>query len=198
MGKAGRKAVALALGGLALTAGLAACGDGSGYAQAYVVGEVYCPGDIFATCVLMSDGDIVGPVGNGILDDILAGMVLSPYSGGYRFTRQSSVTNVTYRRITVVQSATAYAGRRPVTPSAEVSDEKSGDTYSAGGRSYPKSPTYQKRQAAAVASRAAAARYAKQQQEQQDDVPPGYGKKSSGSRASLKTGYRAAVSRSGK
>lgn len=198
-----RKAAALALSTLALTAGLAACGDG-GYAQAYVVGEAYCPNDIFATCVVMSDGDIVGPVGNGILDDILAGMVLSPYGSGYRFTRQTAVTNVSYRRITVVQPATAYAGRGPVTPSAEVTEEKADDTYNSGGASYPKSPAYQRRQAAArasaAASKAAAARYARQQ-EQQDDVPPGHTKQPGGKKpggGTAKTSGFFSRSRSGK
>ena len=176
MGRNGKRVAALA--GLALAAVLTACGSSGGYTYAYVVGEAYCPGNPFATCVVMSDGDIVGPVGQSELASILYGMVLSPYSGGYRFTRQpSSVTTVRYARITHVAAATAYAGRSPVSPAAEVSEEKSGDTYNAGGKSYPKSPAYQRKQAAArasvAASRAAASRYAAQQREPQDDVPSG-------------------------
>lgn len=181
-------AVAVAAG--AATTGCA--GDGS-YVAAYVVGETYCPGNPFVTCVVMSDGDIVGPVGQSVLASVLYGMVLSPYSDGYRFTRQpSTVTNVSYRRITVVQQAVKYAGRKPVTPAAEASAEKSGDTYSAGGKSYPRSPAALTRKAVqaralaskAAVSRAAASRYAKQQREPQDDVPAGYRKPSTG-------GYRA-------
>jgi hypothetical protein len=189
MGTTWKRAAAACAVAVAAGTALAGCGGDGGYAPAYVVGETYCPGNPFATCVVMSDGDIVGPVGQSLLADVLYGMVLSPYSGGYRFTRQpSAVTNVSYHRITVVQQAVKYAGRKPVTPAAEASAEKSGDTYSAGGKSYPRSPAALKRkavQARALASkvavsRAAASRYAKQQREPQDGAPAGYRKPATG------------------
>lgn len=189
MGTTWKRAAAACAVAVAAGTALAGCGGDGGYVPAYVVGETYCPGNPFATCVVMSDGDIVGPVGQSVLASVLYGMVLSPYSGGYRFTRQSpAVTNVSYHRITVVQQAVNYAGRKPVTPVAEASAEKSGDTYNAGGKSYPRSPAALRRKAVqarslasrAAVSKAAASRYARQQREPQDSVPAGYRKPSTG------------------
>lgn len=144
-------AVAAGVGG-----GLTACSSGgAGYVQAYVVGETYCPGIPLATCAVLSDGDIVGPL-QPSWGAVLAGMVLSPYGNSWQFTRQPASQHVSYTRITTVTSASTYADRAPVSPATEVSQQKSGTTYTAGGPRYPHSPAFKTAQARLRASKVAA------------------------------------------
>lgn len=123
----------------AVAVGTVAC-DVAPYQPAYAVSRTMCGNQY---CVVMSDGDLV-TVDQMIWNSILYGMVIQSYSGGYRFARGSYST----RSITTV-SYSQYRSVRAVPVSSEVSNQRTGNTYNSGGRSYTSSPRYQSSVAAA-------------------------------------------------
>lgn len=158
---------------LAAVVGLTACDVA--YSPAYVVGETYCPNNPFYICLVMSNGDIVGPVQASVLSTIVTGMAIDPAHGKYNFYRPAGCA---CSRISTVSKASVYSGR-PVykTPRAEASAEQFKSDYNDVQKAKRASASASAQavkasQSAAKASQAA--RYASQRAEPQDNIPAGY------------------------
>jgi hypothetical protein len=158
---------------LAAAVGLTACA--AGYSPATVVGETYCPNNPFYICLVMSNGDILGPVQPSVLTTIVTGMSIDPARGRYNFYRPAGCT---CSRITSVAASSAYSGH-PVykTPKAEASAEQFKSDYNdvQKAKRASASASAQAVKASRSAAKASqAARYASQRAEPQDHIPAGY------------------------